>query len=212
MPKQIPLSSGKFALVDDEDYGFLSHWRWYFNQCGYAVRQYRIPNCEQRVLIQMHRLINSTPDGFDTDHINGDRLDNRRENLRTCTRAQNLWNSFVRKKSGHFSSDFKGVGVQKLKGKNGLDRFVFYANITKEGVNTRLGNFYSEVDAAMAYNDAAKEMFGEFAQLNEIPEEAEDITNQIHGKAKELMQLYLKRNESLGIDGNGNKFLSEKYA
>jgi len=63
----------------------------------------------------------------------------------------------------------------------------------------------------MAYNDAAKELFGEFAQLNEIPKEAEDLTNQIHVQAKNLMQLYLKRNESLGIDGNRNKYLSEKY-
>jgi hypothetical protein len=91
----------------------------------------------------MHRLINSTPDGFDTDHINGDTLDNRRENLRTATRAQNLWNSFVRKKKGHFSSDFKGVAVLKLKNSKGLSRTVFFETISKNGKQTRLGSYDS---------------------------------------------------------------------
>src|SRR5690606_41262750 len=103
----------------------------------------------------MHRLINNTPDNMHTDHINNVRLDNRKSNLRSCTLAQNNRNTRPKHNS---SSRFKGV---TLVGDKALYQ------IRKGSINYR-GVFDNEVDAAISYNDKAKELFGEFAFLNTI--------------------------------------------
>lgn len=91
--KLIPLGrSGKFAIVDEEDFAYLSLWTWYLSSVGYAIRTKAQPQengKRSRKLILMHRVVNQTPEGFDTDHINRDKLDNRRSNLRTATRSEN---------------------------------------------------------------------------------------------------------------------------
>src|SRR5574343_411505 len=108
--KEIQLSQGKVAIVDDEDYDYLNQWKWYAaeRKCGiwYATRNIRKDGKVR--IIPMHRVILNTPKGMDTDHINGDGLDNRRSNLRSCTHMENICNP-NRSLSPTKSSRFKGV-------------------------------------------------------------------------------------------------------
>lgn len=91
MSKEIPLSQGRLALVDDADYAELSQHKWFVDHYGYAVRNFPRSLCKTRD-IRMHRVILNAPDGMTVDHINGNRLDNRRCNLRLATDAQNKCN------------------------------------------------------------------------------------------------------------------------
>ena len=151
--KKIKLTQGKFALVDDDDFEWLSQWNWHYGN-GYAVRQSPRVRGKQR-RIYMHREILQPPKGMQTDHINRTRSDNRRSNLRVCTSSQNQWNQH--KIRG--SSRFKGVSWHKI-GKK------WQAQIIKNQKHIHLGRFDSEEDAARAYNKAALNYFGEFARLN----------------------------------------------
>ena len=107
--KKIPLTKGKFAIVDDEDFEYLNQWRWYCNAQGYAVREQSLGNCKS-MMIRMHRLINKTPKGLDTDHIDRDTLNNRRSNLRAITHAENMQNLSIPKNN---TSGHKGVNWHK---------------------------------------------------------------------------------------------------
>lgn len=110
--KKVSLTNGGFALVDDQDYEFVTKWNWQ-NMLGYAVRSVYVKNHNYgkgknrsiNKLVRMHRVINQTPVGFDTDHINGDKLDNRRSNLRNATRSQNAINRIC--KGVQFRNDRK---------------------------------------------------------------------------------------------------------
>jgi len=162
--EKIKLSQGKFALVDDEDYEWLSQWEWCYHprtknkELGYAVRSQKRINGERGSLIRMHRVILNTPEDREADHINGDGLDNQRNNLRICTNGQNQQNQHALQGG---ASKFKGVCWSKSNKK-----WVSY--ITKDQKRTHLGYFNIEEDAAKSYNKAAIELFGEFARLNEI--------------------------------------------
>lgn len=154
--KRISLSQGKFALVDDEDFEFLSQWKWSFHK-GYAVRT--VSRIKNGKLVSkhayMHREVNETPDGFITDHINGNKLDNRRANLRSCTSSQNAGNRKV------------GFGVSKYKGVSWDNKNKKWKSTVKFlGKSIHLGFFLYEGEAAEAYNKAAVKYFGEFANLN----------------------------------------------
>ena len=96
--KKILLTKGKYTIVDDSDYELLSQWSWYYNG-GYAVR-----GCPERIL--MHRVITNCPIELEVDHINMDKLDNRRINLRNVTKSVNLHNTNAKKTS---KSNIKGV-------------------------------------------------------------------------------------------------------
>ena len=98
--KKISLTRGKYAIVDNEDYEFLIQWKWWFTTRGYAVRE------DGGKVVFMHRLINKTLMGLDTDHINMNKLDNRKCNLRTISRSQNIMNINPRKNN---TSGVKGV-------------------------------------------------------------------------------------------------------
>ena len=158
MTKKISLSNGENTLVDDEDYDFLMQWKWR-NTKGYAKTYYSKIGKD----IPMHRLVANTPIGMLTDHVNGNKLDNRKCNLRICTPAQNCWNA-KRKMNG--KNIYKGIRKNKGEKK-------WLAAITKNGKYIHIGSFTTEIEAAKAYNKKAKELFGEFAKLNIIPEFAQ---------------------------------------
>jgi hypothetical protein len=150
--KTVKLTQNKRAIVDDEDFYFINQYKWHFNG-RYAVRN-NPPRGSK--LIRMHRIIADAPDGVEVDHINGDRLDNRKSNLRLCNHSENGKNISISKIN---TSGYKGVS------KNGN---CWRARIRVDGKLISLGYFREKTDAAMAYNHAAKKYFGEFAKLNEI--------------------------------------------
>lgn len=157
--KRIPLTRGKFTLIDHGDYSVVSRFKWYAREGAngfYAARQMRIHGGRQS-FVYLHRFVLAAPPDREVDHINGDTLDNRRVNLRLCDRAGNCRNSRVR--SIVKTSRFKGVHLHKLTGK-------WRAMIHYEGKQMHLGLFHNEIDAAKAYDSAALRYFGEFACIN----------------------------------------------
>jgi hypothetical protein len=157
MTKQIPLSQGKVAIVDDELYDYLAQWKWSvtLNRNRYYARR---TDWKTKKKIYMHRLIANVPSGLMVDHINDDSLDNRRENLRVCTNAQNLVNTGKPKSN---TSGFKGVSWSKFAKK-------YQAYISKNGKRFHLGYFDDNTTAALAYDYAAIELHGPFAKTNII--------------------------------------------
>ena len=158
---KIILTRDKFSLVDIIDLGYLNQWSWCYNQ-GYAVRNsIKSDNFDKRKTILMHRVILQRCLGhskfIEVDHINGDRLDNQRSNLRPCNQQQNQGN----RKHQRGSSYFKGVYWSKANKK-------WTARIKINGKKQYLGYFCHEIDAAIAYNTAAIKHFGEFARLNNL--------------------------------------------
>lgn len=152
----IPLTQGKFAIVDEQDFDWLNQWKWAFHSNGYAYRS--AGGRKNRHCILMHRLIAGTTDGADTDHINRNKLDNRRANLRTASRAQNMAN---RGPLSTNTSGFKGVS----KTRHGL----WSAEIIVAKRKIFLGKYVSAEDAARVVDAAAIEHFKTYAHLN-LPE------------------------------------------
>lgn len=157
----LELTRGYFTILDDEDYERFAGMGWWA-QVGkegssvYAVKSIsRGSRKAGNKRLHLHRLILGLGEGQEADHINRDTLDNRRSNLRVATRTQNIWN---RSSGEGFASPFKGVSRRKS-GK-------WVARITINGKRVSLGYFWSEEEAAKAYDRAALENFGEFAYLN----------------------------------------------
>lgn len=165
MSKRIPLTQGRVAIVDETDFEWLSQWKWYWLRqrwgVGYAIR--RIQKHGKRTSLRMHRQILVAPVGVQIDHRNMNGLDNRRCNLRLCTRSQNNVNSA--KRAG-CSSIFKGVSWRPVRRK-------WRAYIGFGGQWRHLGHFDDEREAARAYNQAAIKYYGEFARLNPVGERHE---------------------------------------
>jgi len=147
----IYLTKGFYTLVDNEDYSFLNQYKWYYKN-GYAARHN--PDKSPKHILMHKQILNQS--NF-IDHINGNKLDNRKSNLRVATKSQNAANS--RKRKG--SSKFKGVYWDKSKNK-------WKAAIGFKNKRITIGRFSSELEAAKAYNKAAIEYFGEFARLNNV--------------------------------------------
>ena len=154
MVKRIKLRSGEETIIDDDDFDAVTQWKWSLNQNGYAYRAYRYGGKIKEVFL--HRFINKTPKGKQTDHVNGVKLDNRKKNLRSATSKENMANRCSVKGS---SSRFKGVSLFKRNGK-------WTAQIRADGKLKYLGLFNKEEDAAMAYDEEAKKIHGKFARLN----------------------------------------------
>lgn len=159
MAKQIKLTKGWRTVVDDDDYDELSKHKWHYCN-GYAQR-YTGGRLHRKTLL-MHRVITNAPAGYEVDHINRDRLDNRRCNLRICTRGQNQMNKNTRRDN---TSGYRGVVYHKRTKR-------WRANINAGGAGVHLGYFDSSADAARAYNAAALRFHGEFARLNVIEADA----------------------------------------
>ena len=153
----IPLTQGQFAQVDDWNNDWLNQWEWFAIKDGntyYAVRDEKKIN-GKRPRVWMHRVIMGTPQGMEVDHRDHNGLNCLEENMGNCTRGQNQFNKT--KKRG-CSSQYLGVSYNK----KGYIR----AQISTNKQKFYLGAFKSEVDAARAYDIKAKELFGEFANLN----------------------------------------------
>lgn len=156
--KLLPLTKGKFAIVDDEDFEFVSQWKWQLGYRDCAQRSVFKEN-GQRHTIYLHREVTKAPDGVEVDHIDSNRLNCQKSNLRFCTHNLNVRNAL--KRSTVTSSKYKGVCWHKRQKK-------FNASIRVDGKRYNLGSFTSDKDAAIRYNEAARIYHGEFAKLNEV--------------------------------------------
>ena len=155
--KLIPLTKGQFAIVDDEDYEYLMQWKWHASKSHrvwYAARFEMIDG--RHKMIFMHREIIKTPEGMETDHKDNNGLNNKRGNLRACTHTDNIRNQ--RPQPGR-TSPYKGVHWCK-RDRRWRTKIIF------EGKYVCIGDFVDEICAAKAYDEKAKELFGEFAYLN----------------------------------------------
>lgn len=163
--RRIPLTQGKFALVDDEDFERVSQFKWRAycspdkQKRWYAARTVRVPAKpkDRYFVVLMHRFI-LPHDMPHTDHRDRDGLNNQKENLRPCTRIQNGRNRGIQKNK----SGFKGVTFKK----NHPSK-PWCARVTLEGKRIHLGLFASAEDAAKAYDVAALCHYGEFARTNQ---------------------------------------------
>jgi HNH endonuclease/AP2 domain len=180
MVKQIPLGgkkgAGMFALVDDDMYELLSKYSWSYH-CGYAAGGKKA----QRELGHhfMHRIVNQTPADMITDHIDRNRLNNQKENLRNVTDRQNMMNTSIR--SNKYSK-YKGVWWNAI-------AHLWTCAIHVNGEQIYLGYYRTQRDAAIAYNEAAIKYFGEYANLNEIPDGDEHDLPVMKRRPKRASQL-----------------------
>ena len=146
MPKEIVLTNGMKAIVDDEDYSVINLFTWHYSRSGYAYAffKYMMDGSQHYCPHKMHRIINMTPKNRHTDHINGNKLDNRRENLRVVTPTQNRANTFKDYKN---ANGYPGVFVQYKK--NGS--VSFRSRIVVDGKTKNLGYFKTPEEASAAY-------------------------------------------------------------
>src|SRR5690625_2272923 len=149
MAKELVLSRGEITIVDDEDYDFLSQFKWCCHH-GYAISRSKKLNSKTKYTY-MHRLINKTPNELITDHVNGNKLDNRKCNLRSVTVQQNAMN---KNKTRKRTSEYKGVYWDPINKK-------WTSRIYVNGKPKQIGGFKDEKDAANAYNIFAVKYFGE---------------------------------------------------
>jgi len=156
--RQIPLGNGQFTIVDEWDYEYLNRWKWHVNKNGYVQRTVKRWNSEKNpITVLMHRSINGTPRGLDTDHINGNKLDNRRSNLRSVTKKENSWNRHGLRKDN--KSGFNGV--------HRAPHLIKHPWVARLG-DKIIGSYSNPVDAAIAYNWACLKERGGMAVFNEI--------------------------------------------
>lgn len=142
--------TGLYLLVDEADFDIVSPFSWFLGSHGYA--------CSKQNTVLAHRLILDNPSGKEIDHINGDKLDCRRTNLRIVTRQQNSLNKAKHKDN---TSGYKGVHWFKRDKK-------WQAQICNAGKRYHLGYYKDIREAAKAYNNAAKKLHGNYAILNEV--------------------------------------------
>lgn len=151
----IPLSRGFFSLIDKEDENLVKKWNWSYVG-GYARRQ------SKGRTYSMHReILGLTGSSFPfVDHINGDKLDNRKSNLRLCNESQNSANTKLESSN---TTGFRGVSLDK-----NFKVPKYRAVITFKNKQYYLGSYQTKEEAAIAYNIEAVKLFGEFAYQNKV--------------------------------------------
>lgn len=153
--KYIPLTQGRQAIVDDEDYEVVRKYKWSLKTSSDKKRHYVTTRINNKTAY-LHRLIMNPPKHLEIDHRNHNCLDNRKCNLRICTHSQNMQNSM---KKTNCKSKYKGIYWEKKKSK-------WRPTINDGNHNIYLGYYESEIEAAKAYDKKAIELFGEFAFVN----------------------------------------------
>lgn len=153
--KHIPLTKGRFAIVDDEDFEYLNQFKWHVSH-NYA--KHRLPVNKESgekygKFLSMHRVVNKTPEGMDTDHINGNGLDNRKENLRAVTTSQNLMNKNIGKR-----------GVYCYKNADRKKRWNARIKVNRKIIS--LGYYATAEEAYDAYDKAVPIYHGEYGRMN----------------------------------------------
>ena len=155
--KEIELPSGYILLIDDEDYHWIEEYSYIANKHGYtfyAVRRFTYDNGYTRINY-LHRDILKLPRYYPlVDHKDSNGLNNQKLNLRTVSYSQNLMKS-----KPYGESQYRGVHWDYNK---------WMVSITKDGIRKQVGRFNTQEEAALAYNQAATELFGEYARLNII--------------------------------------------
>lgn len=155
--REIKLTQGKFALVDDEDFDVLSKYKWRAQHNGGDRKHWRaVRYVPKKKFILMHRQVLNFPDSKCIDHADGDSLNNQKQNLRPCTYSQNGYNQGIRKDN---TSGYKGVSWNK-----GNKRW--HAVIKNDSKFIFLGGFKDPIEAAKAYDKAARKYHKEFAFQN----------------------------------------------
>lgn len=156
------------AIIDDEDYEKVSKHSWQvlkrptkYKNKKYVRSTFYFKNNQKTMLL--HRFVLNAPNDLQVDHINGDTLDNRKENLRLCTHNQNQMNQKIQIRNKY---GYKGI-------KTHGDKWV--ARIGKDGKGIYIGIYGTKEEAAIAYNKKSIELFGEYANLNKV-KFAEDYT------------------------------------
>lgn len=152
--QEIYLSRGKISIIDSVDFDRVSKYKWSFCSLGYAERRESV-NMGGKI-VRLHRFIMNAPKDKLVDHINGDGLDNRRVNLRLCTKSENMRN---RNKTKINKSGYKGVYFETQTNK-------WKAQINIDGKNVNLGRYPSPILAAKAYDKACKKFHGNFGKTN----------------------------------------------
>ena len=145
--RTITLNSGRCVLVDEADYWHIAHLTWCESN-GYAATVIGGTN------ITMHRMLMLPDPGLEIDHVNGVKLDNRRGNLRACTREQNASNTRMCRRN---ATGYKGVYLHRQSG-------LWQARLMRNRKQASLGLFRDPVDAALAYDLAVIQSDGEFAR------------------------------------------------
>ena len=154
--KKVPIHRSSYAIIDDEDYIEISKYKWRADGFGYPITNLKIG--KMWTTISLHRLLMNAKNGEQVDHKNRNILDNRRNNLRKCDNAQNRQNKGVQSNN---SSGFKGVYFHKRDKK-------YRAKLMANGKIVLEKCFDSKIEAAKAYNEAAKKYHGEYAFLNKV--------------------------------------------
>jgi hypothetical protein len=153
--KEICLTKGKMTTVDDEDYEYLSTCKWQFSSTGYAVTG-KYTSSGIHKIIRMHRVIMNAPSGFQIDHIDGNKLNNCKSNLRICTQFENMANMRMKKVN---TSGYIGVHFDK--------RYSIYgAKIRIGGKQVWLGSFNTPEEAAKVYDDVKVKTHGNLCITN----------------------------------------------
>lgn len=156
---QIPLTQGKYALIDEEDFDLVSRYKWSYsdtgNGKGYA-RANAVRENGMRCGLYMHRLLMGNPTGV-VDHINHDELDNRRCNLRVVTKSENIANRRGAQRGS--SSRFLGVSFDSAKNR-------WIAQVMRQKTTVYFETFADEISAAKARDSAARAIYGDHASLN----------------------------------------------